>query len=716
MRTLRSKLLVFFVAITSIPLLVIGFVSYETQESDLSNRIEQTLISFSANLSVSVEGMIQERLSDLEQLATSPVIRDPQASEEELQAEFTRFIESQEMYHGMVFTDNEGTIAHSTEDNAVGRNVNDLDWYEEAKNGELYFSDLFMSKVLERPILAMSAGVKDEEGNNIGVISPAYDLVSLETFIWDRMNRFTDEQEQLGMNGEAFILNEEGYYIAHPDSGYILDRNFIRDAELSTEEFQELGNSPSLTTNRSEETVTTIVPIEQMEGFDNQWYVGISVPESALYAPLRRLLLTYVILFSAVLIITILAAVALSRYIVRPLELLVTATRDFAVGKPVMPLPSASYSEVNELTQTFNVMTARLEEREKSHKKSTLILETTDNGVISINKSTYAVTTFNYAASSLFQLNKNNVLASSLDDLKNQSSLFRAFIEKVDLELEKEETNEMELTFEGKTYYFITSVTLLPRLEDAEQVEDILIVFNDVTDNRALEKELIRSEKLQAVGKLASGFAHEIRNPLTTIKGFIQLFKETSEQKEEEVQHYQIILSEIDRVNGIVRDLLGIASPEYDEKAVQVNMNTILQDIVYLHKDQALAKNIEIHTPWQEIPDIYANEKKLKQLYLNLLQNAMEAVKENGRISIRTYEFFNEAGRSCIGVEIEDTGDGMDTRTLSKLGTPFFTTKDEGTGLGLMICYQIVSEMDGKIKVFSAEGKGTLFQLTFPTE
>lgn len=716
MRTLWSKLLVFFVAITSIPLLVIGFVSYETQKSDLSDRIEQTLISFSANLSVSVEGMIQERLSDLEQLATNPVIRNPQATEAELQAEFTRFVESQDMYHGIVFTNNEGMIAHSTEDNAVGRDVNDLDWYEEAKNGELYLSDLFMSKVLERPILAMSAGVRDDEDNDIGVISPAYDLVSLETFIWDRMNRFTDEQEQLGMNGEAFILNEEGYYIAHPDSSYILNRNFVRDAELNMDEFEELGNSPSLTTNRGAETVSTIVPIEQMEGFDNQWYVGISVPESALYAPLRRLLFTYVILFSAVLLITILAAVALSRYIVKPLESLVTATRDFAVGKSVLPLPRAAYSEVDELTQTFNVMTARLEEREKSHKKSTLILETTDNGVISINKSTRAVTTFNHAAVSLFQLNKNKVLASSLEELKKQSGLFEVFIDQINMDIEEEQTKEIEFAFDGKTYYFITSVTLLPRLENAEQVEDILVVFNNVTDNRVLEKELFRSEKLQAVGKLASGFAHEIRNPLTTIKGFIQLFKESSEQRNEDIQHYQIILSEIDRVNGIVRDLLGIASPEYDEKTVQINMNTILQDILYLHKDQAREKNIEIHTSYQEIPDMKANEKKLKQLYLNLLQNAIEAVKENGRVSMKTYEFFNETNQRCVGVEIEDTGEGMDPRTLSKLGTPFFTTKDEGTGLGLMICYQIVSEMNGKIQVFSAEDRGTLFQLSFPIE
>lgn len=716
MRTLRSKLLVFFVAITSIPLLVIGFVSYETQKSDLSDRIEQTLISFSANLSVSVEGMIQERLSDLEQLATNPVIRNPQATEAELQAEFTRFVESQDMYHGMVFTNNEGVIAYSTEDNAVGRDVNDLDWYEEAKNGELYLSDLFMSKVLERPILAMSAGVRDDEDNDIGVISPAYDLVSLETFIWDRMNRFTDEQEQLGMSGEAFILNEEGYYIAHPDSSYILNRNFLRDAGLNVEEFEELGNSPSLTTNRGSETVSTIVPIEQMEGFDNQWYVGISVPESNLYAPLRRLLLTYVILFSAVLIITILAAVALSRYIVKPLESLVTATRDFAVGKSVLPLPPASYSEVNELTQTFNVMTARLEEREKSHKKSTLILETTDNGVISINKSTRAVTTFNHAAVSLFQLNKNKVLASSLEELKKQSGLFEVFIDQINMDIEEEQAKEIEFTFDGKTYYFITSVTLLPRLENTKKIEDILIVFNNVTDNRVLEKELFRSEKLQAVGKLASGFAHEIRNPLTTIKGFIQLFKESSEQRNEDIQHYQIILSEIDRVNGIVRDLLGIASPEYDAQTVQININTILQDILYLHKDQAWEKNIEIHTSYQEIPDMKANEKKLKQLYLNLLQNAIEAVKENGRLSIKTYEFFNESDQRCVGVEIEDTGEGMDSRTLSKLGTPFFTTKDEGTGLGLMICYQIVNEMNGKIQVFSAEGKGTLFQLSFPVE
>ncbi|MGY4690439.1 ATP-binding protein [Salibacterium sp. K-3] len=719
MKTLRSKLLVIFLVITCVPLTAAGIISYQTQKNDLTDRIEQTLFIFTDNLSLAIEDIIRERLTDLEQLSDNPVLMDEEAEEEEIRQEFMKFIHNHELYYGLIFVNPEGRVTVDTDGTVVGNNVSEREWFQEAGEGGLFLSDIFLSPVVDSPILAMASSVENEDGEIIGVISPSFDLEHLWSFLWDRIDEYSEQQKNVNTNGDTFILNQSGDYIAHPNQDYILQKNFLEETNKNIESMEEIRNRPGLIHNEQKESVSAIAPVGQMEGFSNNWYVGISVPEEEVYAPLRNLLWKYLALFSAALLITVTAVFKLSRYIVRPVEKLVSATSDFAGGKKVLPLQSNAYEEINKLTRTFNDMTERLEEREQAHRKSTLILETTDNGVISINRHDLTITTFNRTCENLFQCDKEQVLGRTLEDVKEICPDFASFIRHVQLSSGSDQRSliyEFDCTIQERTHSFFLSNTPLPALEKNGGVEDVLLVFKDITEKKDMEKELLRSEKLKVIGRLSAGFAHEIRNPLTTIQGFMQLFNETSETGGSENYHYQIMMSEIERVNSIVEDLLTIARPEKKEQKEYVDLNEMIHETVVLFQGRTDHKNITLETALQDtLRTVYAEEKKLKQVFMNFIKNAVEAVEQDGRIVIETKQW-SGTNQHGVLVRIADDGCGMDDETLDKLGTPFYTTKSDGTGLGLMTCFQIIEEAGGRIHVQSEKEKGTEFEIWIPEQ
>ncbi len=272
-------------------------------------------------------------------------------------------------------------------------------------------------------------------------------------------------------------------------------------------------------------------------------------------------------MFGLIFLVTMYAVYKLSAYIVQPLQQLVHATKDFAFGNKVYPLAPDAYHEVDVLTRTFNMMTKRLVEREKSYQKSSLILETTDNGIMAFNKDSQRITTFNRTCEQLFKVNKDDVIGMKLDHFIHSSPIFNSFITAIKLP-DVLNLNEIDKRFEftcvinEQERVFFISVSTLPKLDNEQELEDILLIFNDVTDKREMERELIRTEKLKVIGQLSAGFAHEIRNPLTTIRGFMQLLYQSKNVSKEKQSHYHIMLKEIDRIDGIISDLLNMASPK----------------------------------------------------------------------------------------------------------------------------------------------------------
>lgn len=223
-------------------------------------------------------------------------------------------------------------------------------------------------------------------------------------------------------------------------------------------------------------------------------------------------------------------------------------------------------------------------------------------------------------------------------------------------------------------------------------------------------EKIIQTEKLAVVGELAAGVAHEIRNPLTSIKGFVQLI---DSKKGAEVPPFYIetILDELDRIEQIVGEMVVLAKPAHEEKS-QVNLSLLLQDTVNLMSPQAGMRNVMLRLEIEQgLPFVKGVRNQLKQVMINLIKNSIEAIgaEDKGEIMITaTYE------AEHIFITVADNGKGIEPEVINKLGTPFFTTKDSGTGLGLMISYRIIQNHEGEIEVESKPGVGTKFNIILP--
>lgn len=220
------------------------------------------------------------------------------------------------------------------------------------------------------------------------------------------------------------------------------------------------------------------------------------------------------------------------------------------------------------------------------------------------------------------------------------------------------------------------------------------------------EEHIVRSEKLKAIGELAAGMAHEIRNPLTTLKGFLQLAKNNNYSVE---AYYEIMESEISRMSELTGEFLQFSKPHFSHLKPSILQDCILRAI-QLTESQALLLGHEVRFNNVHEPIILNMDKdKIFQVILNLIKNGLEAMNESGVITIR----LSKAEAEAI-IEVDDTGTGIPQSRIEQIFLPFYTTKDKGTGLGLSICYKIVQDHQGKIEVKSVVNQGTTFCITLP--
>ncbi|AIM17124.1 hypothetical protein HW35_13455 [Bacillus sp. X1(2014)] len=232
--------------------------------------------------------------------------------------------------------------------------------------------------------------------------------------------------------------------------------------------------------------------------------------------------------------------------------------------------------------------------------------------------------------------------------------------------------------------------------------------FNSYVNSlTSVHEELRQKERLAIIGQMSAAIGHEIRNPMASLKGFIQLQRE---QYPNTNDYYSIMIQEIDRIDSIIDDLLYIGKP----RVIQFNKGNIKEIIDYtisLVKQQDEENRIVFETKIEDtIPEIDCVEKRLKQVLINLIKNAIEAMPKGGRITISA----GVLDRTKVWLSIEDEGDGIKEENIANISVPFFTTKKNGTGLGLMVSEQIIKDHNGSIKFESTEKKGTKVIVELP--
>ncbi|MBM6619593.1 ATP-binding protein [Bacillus suaedaesalsae] len=266
-----------------------------------------------------------------------------------------------------------------------------------------------------------------------------------------------------------------------------------------------------------------------------------------------------------------------------------------------------------------------------------------------------------------------------------------------------QEIIEVELVHQNGSSIFAESKAIGCMYNDKKCVQ---LVVRDVTERKKAEEMLKASDRLAVVGQLAAGIAHEIRNPLTSIKGFVQVMKESNSDSE----YYDVILSEIDRINEVTNDFLFLAKPK-ESQYKQCLLYPIIHDIATLLGPEALYHNIQmdIHDKTTQNVFILCEENELKQAFINIVKNSIEAMPTGGKIEISL-----QMNEENIEICFEDNGMGIPKDKMKNIGQPFYTLKETGTGLGVMTTMKIIENHQGIFSLQSEEGKGTTITVCFP--
>lgn len=261
-----------------------------------------------------------------------------------------------------------------------------------------------------------------------------------------------------------------------------------------------------------------------------------------------------------------------------------------------------------------------------------------------------------------------------------------------------------ELTIGERLYSAVLCTWAYPDGSPAGKVG----MFRDITQERQMEWRMRNADRVNVLASLAAGIAHEIRNPLTTAKGFLQLFRERQVGLTEQ-RYIDLTIQELDRIQQLVKDFMSLARPD-QPRFQHVELNQIIDEVIDFMRPEAMLQGVSLTMHCQDSPlYIKGDPNQIKQVLMNVLQNALQACNQKGEVTIQT----NRRSSSAV-IAVEDTGVGLSHEQLSRVFQPFFTTKESGTGLGLAICRQIMNEHGGSIQIHSEVGVGTRVTLQLP--
>ncbi|WP_010174707.1 ATP-binding protein [Bacillus coahuilensis] len=362
-----------------------------------------------------------------------------------------------------------------------------------------------------------------------------------------------------------------------------------------------------------------------------------------------------------------------------------------------------SYEKMSRVIVEKNKMEQELESSEDKYR---LIAENTSDLVVVVNKA-HRITYVSPSHKKVLGLKGNLDFLTEIrkiihpDDIEEYGRVVSSMFDE-----EGEKLAEVRLNLQGTWSHFESKCMGVKN--DAGQVEHIIVTTRSIEERKQAEEYLLQKEKLSVVGELAAGVAHEIRNPLTTIKGFIQLYKD--EQRYSEFD--SLILEELGRIEMITSEMLSLGKPQAHHLK-NLDIEIVVKETVEFLTPQArllnigfvLTKNVDTG---KEL--IYGERNQLKQVFLNLFKNAMESMEATGGT---VYCHISSEHNQCV-MTIIDSGCGIPKEVLSRLGEPFYSLKEKGTGLGVMMCHRIIQQHKGTLSYTSEVGEGTKVEVILP--
>jgi two-component system nitrogen regulation sensor histidine kinase GlnL len=344
------------------------------------------------------------------------------------------------------------------------------------------------------------------------------------------------------------------------------------------------------------------------------------------------------------------------------------------------------------------------------------ILNNVEDGVITVDQNG-TIVFFNEAAEVLTEVSSAQALREPFERLFKREPWLIELVKKTLPPRQERSRGEGDLlTRWGRKAP--VAVAASPLQDQQAQYQGTILLLRDIKHRKELEEDLKRADRLAMTGTVAAGLAHEVRNPLGGIKGAAQLLQRSLEAGSPLRQYTDIMVREVERVNQLIEQLLDLSRPP-QLSLTAVNIHEILDEVLLLESQDIGEKQVPVRKKFDpSLPPIRGDRSRLTQVFLNLIKNAFQALEGGGGVTITTrletdYHIREQgAGRNrFIWIDVTDEGAGIREENLPHIFAPFFTTKNNGTGLGLPICYRIIKEHGGVIRVESSEGKGSTFKV-----
>lgn len=689
--SIRKKLIVAFILIGVFPMLIATYIGVKIASGRLETGMEDR-INYAGKSAVY---LLDKKKTELEGVARS-FSEDPRLRKVIRGGVNIKFLWFDTPLQVFLFNDRNSMIFSSTGDTFL-----------RPKYPEQGMTLLRMHKDKDQwPLLVYLFPASDEE-RPIGTIVTGYPLSQ------DFLN---DLKSVTGVESMLFEKGESGAYLLLGEEGRLkVPKEVLKNvADGRRQVFSK--DATVVLQGKPGDYVALLTPLPDAEGRVSYiLFSGIPVSET-LSGKLASARFYYILIILGVLL-SVVAGSAVATGISWPILRFSEGVRAISAGDYDQKIQLRSRDEIGELAGSFNRMTDRLKETiaelVENRNYTENILRSLLNGVITIDAN-YCIMRINQATENIMRLPSEKLVGEQIAVVFEKDPEILGLIRDC---LESHRIMEgVETSLHRKDGSSIPIELSLSLLEDprhpSEKGAGLVVLIRDLTEIQALKEHIRRQDRLAALGELSAGIAHEIRNPLGIIKGAAGILNKESGAKGTKLAELSsVILEEVDRLNEVISDFLEFARPRPPQFKPE-NMNDLLRATLQMAALQIEKRKVRVHEDLApDLPMVMADEHQMHQVFLNLILNALQATDEGDTVEIATRFLSQE---KLVEIVFSDTGMGIPEENLNKVFNPFFTSKEQGTGLGLSVVSKIVENHDGKIFLASEVGKGARFTICLP--
>lgn len=672
---IRNKVLIFGLFMSTIPLLLMSLYYYTFVKNDLEKRIVNKQELTLQVLTNEIELEFNQTFQQIQMLTALKNI-DMEASS------FYELLQQNPTIEEVVITNEKGYVEQRTSRFKLNLPLENETWFTDKMWFDFQYNDKVYGDVefneFGQPVMKMAIPFfHNEERMGVGVI------VQLQKIIGKISSARQDD---------------------HSSYLYLVDQN---DRVIAHQDYRQLWQQQSPSISKDMIGVKEKLP-------DLQWTLVMEQPVGTAYEPINELLKNGLIVVAIFTLVVSLISIYAGLYFTTPIIILERAMEKLKLGYQIKPVEVMRTDELGNLAAAFNGMSAQLQEKSLRLEQEKERLDVVVNGI----GAGFALVTKEYEVTWL-----NSTLMEWLDEKQLTLPCYSLIRGQKNPclqcpiscpELANHADRLMKYTIkDGSEKIFRHRV--FPLTHTMREEGEYLLVIEDVTEQKQMEEKMIQTDKLSALGIMASSFAHEVNNPLTTINVYAEDLIDrfhTEELEQTEMEYYlRKIKDNTDRCKQITRNLLNF-SRKSNWTISQIDLHETINNSIEL-VDYLLKKHhIKVQTSIEAgLPPVFGDSLKFMQVLVNLLNNSIDAMEDHGVIYISA-----KMGKSFVVIKIVDTGKGIVEEDLARAFDPFYTTKPvgKGTGLGLSVCYGIIQQLGGEIYIDSEIGEGTTVKIRLP--